>query len=349
MRLISRSQFILLVTCLSLGTVTTLNAQNTAKPGKGDAAAAKPPAVKQALRGDNANPGIRVKAPSANQELPPDLEDLLRKWEESSSKIKSLYGDQTRSEYNPTFKVEKRSQGKFFLETPDKGRIDMLAVKLKKGEVSKKEDEKGKPYELETGQSERWICTGDAIMVINEDDHTYLKEEIPEEQQGSNIVHSPLPFLFGMKAEEAKSRYKLALIQSKKGFVTISAIPLWPQDQQNYEKAIIVLDTTKYLPRYVRLQQGEKGSETVYTFENVQVNEAGIKAKVAKIFGVNGDPYHPSLKGYTLALPPEDKASPIKPAAGKKESPKPQSAPISTQKKDKPPGTSRTNPSPKDN
>ena len=107
------------------------------------------------------------------------------------------------------WETEKVTKGPFFLETPDKGRIDILAVKLPKGATSKKKNKNGKPYELSTGQSRRWICTGDAILSLNEDEKTYAREVIPENQRGSNIVHSPLPFLFGMEAEEAKTRFKL--------------------------------------------------------------------------------------------------------------------------------------------
>ena len=332
MRQISRIQFVLLVTFLSFGMATALRAQSGSKTGKAQIQSAannkgsKPSPPKLAPADDSPKPtGDKTKAYPAElipEEVTPEIEELLKTWEAKSSKIKSLHGKQTRSEFNTVFKVEKISLGRFFLETPDKGRIDMLAVKnLKKGAVSSRKDAEGTPYSLETGQSERWICTGDAIVMINEDEKTYQRDEIPESERGKNIVHSPLPFLFGMKADEAKTRFKLKIIREQKDEVQILVIPLMEKDLQNYEKAIVVLDKKNYLPKTVRLRD-QSNLEIVYKFEEVVINDSDIKSKFKTLFGIDDDPYHPSLKPYKLvmqpaAAPADEPTKPIVPASGK--------------------------------
>lgn len=329
MRQISRFRFTVVVTCVTASFSTVLLAQNgkspqrqhsqpatsgkssTARPSsappKGAAAAEAPVKIDRNL--------VRQTAATAPaDELPPELEEILEDWESHSKSIKTLHGIQSRSEFNHVFGVEKVTKGPFFLETPDKGRIDILAVKLNKGAVSNKKDKEGKPYKLEAGQSQKWICTGEEILILNEDekDKTYSREAIPEHQRGKNIIHSPLPFLFGMAADEAKNRFKLSFdkdksdgsIKNTKDSATLLAWPKMEKDRQNYKVARITLDKIKYLPKEVRLLD-DSGTEVVYTFESVSVNTKNLQG-VRGIFGIETDPYHPSLKGYAQYIPPED-------------------------------------------
>lgn len=241
-------------------------------------------------------------------EVSPELEKILLKWEAESAKIKSLHGKHTRREFNKTFKVEKISEGEFFLETPDKGRIDMMAKVPKKGEVSARKDpDDNEPYTLEKGPSERWICTGEEIISFNEDDKTYVREELPPSMRGKNIVHSPLPFLFGMKAEDAKNRFSLALLAVGEDTVKIKAIPRMDSDRQNYREAQIILDTKTYIPKAVQLID-PNGLETVYIFKNTVPNDGNFAQRLVSSFREN--PYKPSFKGYTRFVPNE-----VKPAA----------------------------------
>ncbi|WP_157606235.1 hypothetical protein [Schlesneria paludicola] len=325
MRQISRFRFTVFVTCVTASFSTVLLAQN----GKSPQRQSSPPATSgksSTGRPSSAPPkGAAAEAPAkidrnlvrqtaATDELPPELEEILADWEAHSKSIKTLHGIQSRSEFNHVFGVEKVTKGPFFLETPDKGRIDILAVKLGKGAVSNKLDKEKKPYKLESGQSQKWICTGEEILILNEDekDKTYSREAIPENQRGKNIIHSPLPFLFGMEAEEAKHRFKLQFdkdktdgsIKNSKDSATLLAWPKMEKDRQNYKVARITLDKTKYLPKEVRLLD-DSGTEVVYTFESVSVNTKNLQG-VRGIFGIETDPYHPSLKGYALYIPPED-------------------------------------------
>ena len=324
MRQISQFRFTVFATCVIASSSTVLLAQQNSKapprqstppatsgkastvrtqqaPPKGAAPAATAP--------KHAAPVVKLVA--ASDEIPPELQDILEEWEASSKSIKTLQGIQSRSEFNHVFGVEKVTKGPFFVETPDKGRIDLLAVPIKKGAVSNKVGKDGEAYKLESGRSEKWICTGEEILILNEDEKekTYSREAIPENQRGENIIHSPLPFLFGMQAEEAKHRFKLSFDKEKDGSIkntkesaTLLAWPKMEKDRQNYKVARIKLDKTKYLPKEVRLLD-DGGTEIVYTFDQVKVNS---KNRIRDFFGLDSDPYHPNLKGYALYIPSED-------------------------------------------
>ena len=238
------------------------------------------------------------------QQVSPQLEKILQDWERNSSQIKSLHGTHERWVYNSVFEVEKRAKGIFFLETPDKGRIDLDGVKLAKGVVSKRTGQSGNPYRVQSDRSEKWICNGNEIVVVNEDEKTFEVIPLPEEMRGKNIVNSPLPFLFGMKADEMKRRFELTLKSNTKEMADIIAVPRLDADKQNYVEALIRLDKIRFLPIAVKLQHDvARTLETVYSFEVKYINDPGIWNKIVATFG-DRDPFRPDLKkGYKLVVP----------------------------------------------
>ncbi len=319
MRQIFRFHFVLGLTFVSMSLTSELMAQPGGKPGQRQPqqpANNKPMTQKAPPKNDD-SPKQSVEDPNADRDailaqekMLDRLDHILARWEIESEKIKSLHGKQSRSEFNHVFAIEKVSEGPFYLETPDKGRIDLNPIRIEKGDISNRMTKPGpgakpKPYNLETGKQERWICTGDAIILVNDEEKTFQKEVIPEDQRGKNIIDSPLPFLFGMKAEEAKHRFKLSIMKETKESVTLLAYPKMAKDQENYEKAAITLDKKTFLPSQVRLIDQSK-LEIVYSFQSIVVNDSDVKSRLSKIFGLDKDPFRPNLKGYQPVLPPEN-------------------------------------------
>lgn len=324
----SRISFVLIASGISISLISSVQAQQGTRPGQrqltptgGAKTSSSAPAKKEEMpRAGAAGPkGAAVGggaqkggAPAAAAALTPEeiarakaLDVVLSKWELESSKIKSLHGTHTKSSLNPTFNVETVSSGPFFFETPDRGRIDFLAVNIKGKSSTKKNKKSGELYELASGQSERWICNGTQIIEIMEDEKTYTAIEIPEEKRGANIIHTPLPFLFGMKAEEAKARFDLKWQSENADSVVLYARPKMAQDQQNYRVAEITLSKKNhFVPEKVRLLDQEQ--EIEYRFEKTVINDGDFKGKMSTLLGMKGDPFNPSLKGYTVVVPPED-------------------------------------------
>ena len=313
MRQIFRIQIALCATLLTFGLTSALDAQQATKPGPRPApATGKPPIQRTAAAAERPSKpkpaddeGAEKEAASAPKAMDPALDSLLKKWEVESAKIKTLHGNQTRTEVNRVFEVEKVTSGPFFLETPDKGRIDMMAVKKINGNVGARKNAEGVPFKRESGSSEKWICTGTAIWMLNEDDKTYQKEEIPEDQRGKNIVNSPLPFLFGMKADDAKKRFNMTLKAETKETATLLVEPKLSKDQQNYKIAQIKLNKKTFLPDKVQLLD-QTGLEIIYEFEKVVINDGDFRSRMQNLLSIKGDPYRPSLSGYKLVMLPDD-------------------------------------------
>jgi TIGR03009 family protein len=306
-----RLSFAFLTAFSMLGIPAMLPAQQGKKPASsptgststpaGKASTGKPPAAKPTADTPAVRPDKKriVIEEEKVDKVDPELEKLLARWETESAKIKSLSGKHTKREFNKSFEVEKVSEGEFFLQTPDKGRIDIVPVVPKKGEKSKRNG-----YTLEPGSSERWICTGEEIYSINDVEKTYIREELPPNLRGKNIVHSPLPFLFGMKAEDAKHRFNIELmsVDTEKETATLKIIPRMDNDRQNYHEAWIILSTKQYIPKGVRLFD-PNGLETIYMFNDVTINDGNFLQKIGARF--RGDPYKPNLKDYKREIPRE--------------------------------------------
>lgn len=247
--------------------------------------------------------------------LPPELETILRDWEKKSSQIKSLHGSHTRTVYNLVFEEERIAKGKFFLQTPDKGRIDLVGEKPKPDAKAARLGAMGMPFKIVPDRSEKWICTGDEIVMVDDEQKTFQMLPLPEEAKGTNIINTPLPFLFGMKADDAKRRFHFELNKDTKESAVLIIYPKLEADLQNYTKAFVILDKSTYLPTAVKLFDPTAKMETVYKFESVKINDTGIKAKISEALGWRDkDIFHPDLKGqgYKLVLPPAAETPPQK-------------------------------------
>jgi TIGR03009 family protein len=232
------------------------------------------------------------------EKLDPKVEQILKDWEAVTSAFKKLSGNFVRMKYDPVFQVEFKAEGEFFYEAPDKGNYEIKGVDVKaliaKGIVSKKKDKDGNPYEIKSDAAERWVCTGTEVIKIDEKEKTYEKAPIPPEGQGQNIIDGPLPFLFGMKAERAKTRYKkITLMNRTADEIQIEVLPRLPEDASNWQKAVIIIDAKLFVPKAVKLV-GPSGAETVHVFSNVKVNPT------KPWLGAN--PFKPNLWGYKLIL-----------------------------------------------
>jgi len=235
---------------------------------------------------------------NANRPLSPEMLQLLKDWERHSGMIKKLEGKHRRYVYDKMFKVEKRSYGEFYYEAPDKGRIDISAVKIRKGAVSKIIDkDTGKPYSLQADAPEEWICDGEGIWQINVAEKTAENIPIPPESRGKNIMEGPLPFLFGMPAKKAQARYHLAFNprqpkEKRKTEIWLMIKPKLPSDAANWSSAKVVLDRATYLPNEVQMVDTSGNLITVYVFSKRKVNQNSILPW--------NNPFKPNLRGYAI-------------------------------------------------
>ena len=249
-------------------------------------------------------------APNPQQQVSPALWQLLADWAEGSSKVRVLHGKHERHVYDTAFEVEKVSNGEFWYESPDKGRIDVQEIpanviqKLQAersapgAKVERKKD--CQPFDLKSDSPERWICDGQKVYDINDPQKTAKVVNLPPDLRGQNIMNSPLPFLFGLPPAKAVERFKMELVKDYRpdyDVVLLKAEPRWRQDAENWREAQIFLDTKLFLPNAVKLMDPAETKSTVYTFKDMEVNKNGLLQRL----GV-ASPWDPKIDGYQIHI-----------------------------------------------
>ncbi len=321
---------------LGLAFVADSAAQNTPKNASKNKPAAKTPIKQTQATDDEPAETKRIPRPAPEplkiEEISPELEKILKNWELTTSQFKKMTGEFSRFKYDKTFEVEWRAEGKFAYEAPDKGNYELRGIEPRKDkngnlEESQKIGSDGKTtYTLKADSPERWVCTGKEVIKINEKEKTYEKLAIPPDSQGENIMDGPLPFLFGMKADQAKRRYRLTLDTKHKNATEIKlhVVPRLPKDSANWSKAKVIIDAKTFKPKAVQLLD-PTGAESVHVFKNIEVN--------SKPGFWEGDPFKPSLRGLKLVLLDKPEAQTV---GEKSTAPAPAKAPMTAS------GNSRT-------
>jgi len=245
----------------------------------------------------------------------PELWKLLADWAAGSASIKTLSGEHERHVYDDTFFVEKVSNGKFFYEGPDKGRIDITDVQITQDMIRRRDDPKakvertpeGKPYDLKSDDNAKWICDGTRIFEIDDIQKQARIVNLPPTLRGANIMNSPLPFLFGLPPEDALARFNMTLVEDGRpqhNYVLLSALPRLRQDADNWSSAQIYLDTNTFLPIAVKLVDPPKTKRTVYKFKDAKVNDNGLIKWITQ-----QKPFEPNLRGYQIQVIQPDAAN----------------------------------------
>ncbi len=233
-----------------------------------------------------------------------ELLTILQNWELAGKHTKNLEGKHRRYIYDNVFFVHKWSEGEFYYEAPDKGRIDLEAPKnFKEGtKVNGQGKWAGKTFEVKKDKPERWICDGTQLVAIDEDRREYQRIPIPPESRGRNIENGPLPFLFGITVEKIVARYHVTLNDDAaqggqhdlgRNRIHLKVKPLWSSDAANWQEAEVMLTADTYLPQAIRLIHPGGNSETVYVFYDVKRNASRGVFSLWK-----GSPFEPRLTGY---------------------------------------------------
>jgi len=233
-----------------------------------------------------------------------ELDRILEEWHRQSSDVVKLHGEHSRFIYDFVNNIEKRSSGRFYYEAPDKGRIDLGPNRQGQGDTNLKinpDNNREVILTIKPDTPERWICDGQQVLVIDDEQKVAQQIPIPPEAQGQNMMDGPLPFLFGMPPEKAKKRYEMRLLKADAKEIDLLVVPRLQQDAANYKWARVRIERSTMLPMAVQMMDPPGTRETVYTFPQISKNPQ--KALLDRFtFWKEKDPFKPDLKGYQIQL-----------------------------------------------
>jgi TIGR03009 family protein len=219
--------------------------------------------------------------PALNAEWQAYLDKVLDAWEKKTSEFSRFSCTFKRYQFDPTLVQAypyTMALGSIKYMKPDQGlfRADQLVY------YSGLDNEQ-KPQYKENPQKkfgEYWICDGQYVHVLDQNEKKCTKYELPPAMRGNAIYLSPLPFLFGVKAEDIKSRYwirPLPLPKDRTNEVWLEAFPRRADDAANYQKVQVVLDLKDFMPKglivFLPNWREEAQHREVYEFSDRRTNE----------------------------------------------------------------------------
>ncbi len=176
------------------------------------------------------------------------LDVVLNTWEQRTGRIQQYQCTLSRWQYDPSIDPTSPAiidKGVLQYAKPDKGlfRIDSRQALVKKGPEPE--------YRASDKYGEYWICDGEYIHIRDRNEMKALKVQLAPEQRHQGIHKSPLPFLFGVKADEIKRRYWIRPVKPPEGSsdVWLEAWPKQLDDAGNYSRVQVVLDPQEVLPK----------------------------------------------------------------------------------------------------
>lgn len=259
------------------------NAGNAATPaGSGPYGTVSPGAANNAGAAAGPMPRPMAQTPPAPFDLTPeqvaDVERVLRLWEQRSSGVKTFECRFKRWDYDRVFgpKDVPRYEdiGVIKYAAPDRGVFQVTDTVVYDPNDVERRNPRQQPIEPE--RAEHWICDGKSVFEYIPRQKTVNEYPLPPELQGKAIANSPLPFLFGSRAEDLKRRYFLRIItppelQSQQTW--IEAYPRFQADAANFSRAILVLQNQNMQPFGMKVFATNGKNETSYQFFEIVVND----------------------------------------------------------------------------
>lgn len=259
-----------------LGTQEPINRSASTTNGVGNSPIDRQ-AMEQQLAAQQAALAAQLLKPPFPELTPPQqeyLDKVLNVWEQSTAQIKRYQCNFKRWIYDPAQNTGEdaaaKGEGVIRFMQPDKGLFKVEKVEFYAG----RDDKQAAMYRENDRQKfgEYWLCDGDYVHILDRNEKKCLKVQLPPNMRGQKIHLSPLPFLFGVKAAEIKSRYWVRPIAPPQGSkdVWLETFPKRPDDAGNYSRVQIVLDANEVLPKalivFLPNWRAEQQHREVYEF-----------------------------------------------------------------------------------
>ena len=262
------------------------NPAGRANPGPGLGAPVNPalnPALNSALNQravSNQLPGagsgneVVTKDPYAAKPLTPQeqahLDQVLNFWEKSTADIERYSCKFLRWQYNSSEnfvgELAKKTakdirtvyvsvaSGELKYMSPDKGMFKIGRLLKLSGQFDANNQPEYKDFANVFG--EWWLCDGEKVYEYDRSGKKCTRFTMPSELKGAGILESPMPFMFGVKAEKVKARYWVRSLpppndqqgKPRDDVFVIEAHPKFQSDAVNYDHVQIYLDRQMFLP-----------------------------------------------------------------------------------------------------
>lgn len=221
------------------------------------------PAKAQAAPGQVAPAPGQTAAPAVPPVDPRKMDEILKVWESRSVKLTSLQAMFTRKHVEPVWNKTTVFDGVVILKSPNLAFLD----------YKKLVPNPAKPGSFQAEQDEQIICTGTEVYryQYRENPKVLTIYELAKEERNRALEEGPFPFMFNMKAEKAKERYRMRVLREEQAYYIIEVLPLLDIDKESFSRALVQLSKSTYLPDRLVLYDTNGKDYNDYKIEQIGV------------------------------------------------------------------------------
>ena len=238
------------------------------------------------VHANRAEPAPRVVPFLLNPGEQRELDEFLARWERISANISRYDVEFDMFEYDPTIpgavpnQPQRRSFGYFkYIANPRRFLYVIEGEYNKDGKKTKWDDKN--PHI----NAEKIIIDEKTVSKFDYNAKTVHQVLVPPEMIGKGIADSPLPLIFGARADELKRRFSMKIVAGQNGMLQLNARPLLIEDQGEFKELEIFLAQDL---RARGLRQWDVNDKTHKTFvlTSVKINDklGNIVGDIATIF-----------------------------------------------------------------
>jgi TIGR03009 family protein len=231
----------------------------------------QPPAARQGIppgmqHMGRAEPASRIIPFFLNDDEKRVLDEFLARWERYSTDIKLYEAEFNLLEYDPSAQgavpnvPQKTLFGSFKYIANPKRFYYHVEGEYRDGRFVKREGDKN-PHIF----AEKIIIDEKSVTKYDYNARTVHRINVPPEMIGKGIADSPLPLIFGAKADELKRRFSMNIVHRQDGNIHLYARPLLIEDQQEFRELEVLLDGKTL--RALGLQQHDINGKAYKTFQ----------------------------------------------------------------------------------
>jgi TIGR03009 family protein len=204
-----------------------------------------------------------------------EMNALLDEWEKYSKKITSLDVEFERIDKAQAW-GDQYFKGRAMFKSPDLACLEFTKIKLDaQGKPIMVTAKDGKPSKaVEAEPTERIVCTGKEVLQYTWDDRKIFVFPLDKQVRQKSLQQGPLPFLFNMRAADARQRYGMRIFKQNENEYLISIVPNEEIDKQSFSKAFLALNKKTFQPNKLWLYPNANQEVQVFEFTGIQPNKA---------------------------------------------------------------------------
>lgn len=209
--------------------------------------------------------------PAAQQEL----DEFLARWERYSADIKRYDVNFNMFIYDSTIpgaqpnKPHKITFGYFKYNATPKRFVYVIEGEWQDKKQIKRDGDKN-PHIF----AEKVIIDEKTVFKYDYNAKTMIQINVPPEMIGKGIADSPLPLIFGAKADELKRRFsmKVVTVPDREDIIWLHARPLLIEDQQEFKELEILLDKKNLTAKGLRQRDINDKAHKVFELQPPVIN-----------------------------------------------------------------------------